>query len=159
MIVLGIETSCDETACAITSGNDMLSNIVSSSVHLHKIYGGVVPEIASRFHLEYLYKVVTDALKQSKKTLKDVDLIAVTYGPGLSGSLLTGISFAKTLSYALNKPLIGVNHILAHLFSNFINKRLNAIGSSLFIFIPYNSVYSIPNFVESSLIFQFPKGL
>lgn len=117
MITLGIETSCDETSVAITSGRRVLSNIVTSSVHLHKKYGGVVPEIASRYHVEYIIEVLEKALERSGKSLKSVDLVAVTNGPGLVGALLTGISLAKSLSYSLGAALIGVNHILAHLYS------------------------------------------
>lgn len=121
MITLGIETSCDETSASITSGRRVLSNIVSSSVHLHKKYGGVVPEIASRFHVEYILEVISKALDDSGKELKDIKLISVTNSPGLVGALLTGISVAKALSYSLSVPLIGVNHVLAHLYSAFLN--------------------------------------
>lgn len=121
MFTLGIETSCDETSVSVTSGKAVLSNIVSSSVHLHKKYGGVVPEIASRFHVEFILEVLDKALVESGKSLKDIDLIAVTNGPGLVGALLTGISMGKSLSYSLKIPLIGVNHVLAHLYSIFLN--------------------------------------
>jgi len=121
MITLGIETSCDETGVSVVEDNIVLANVVSSSVHLHKRYGGVVPEIASRFHVEYIAEVLADALKSAGMTLGDIDLIAVTSGPGLVGALLTGISTAKALSYSLNKPLIAVNHILAHLYSAFLS--------------------------------------
>jgi len=123
MITLGIETSCDETSVAITSGRKVLSNVVTSSVHLHKKYGGVVPEIASRYHVEYIVEVLESALKCSGKSLKSVDLVAVTNGPGLVGALLTGISLAKAMSYSLGVPLIGVNHILAHLYSSFLTEK------------------------------------
>ena len=122
MLTLGIETSCDETSASVTSGARVLSNIVSSSVHLHKKYGGVVPEIASRFHVEYIIEVLRKALEDSGKSLKDIKLVAVTNGPGLVGALLSGISLAKSISYSLEKPLIGVNHILAHLYSSFLNE-------------------------------------
>ena len=121
MITLGIETSCDETSVSITDGNSVLSNIVSSSVHMHKKYGGVVPEIASRFHVEYIVEVLSKALEDSGKRLSDVKLVAVTNGPGLVGALLTGVSIAKSISYSLKVPLIGVNHILAHLYSPFLS--------------------------------------
>lgn len=121
MLTLGIETSCDETGVSITDGRKVLSNIVSSSVHLHKRYGGVVPEIASRFHVEYIIEALSKALDGSGRKLGDIKLIAVTSGPGLVGALLTGISLAKSLSYCLKVPLIGVNHILAHLYSAFLN--------------------------------------
>ncbi|MFA6321626.1 MAG: tRNA (adenosine(37)-N6)-threonylcarbamoyltransferase complex transferase subunit TsaD [Candidatus Omnitrophota bacterium] len=123
MLTLGIESSCDETSVSLTNGRKILANVVSSSVHLHKKYGGVVPEIASRFHVEYIVEVLSEALKKSGKDLKDVELIAVTNGPGLVGALLTGISMAKSISYSLNKPLIGVNHILAHLYSSFLSEN------------------------------------
>jgi len=123
MLTLGIETSCDETSVSVTSGRTVLSNIVSSSVHLHKKYGGVVPEIASRFHVEFILEVLDKALKDSRKRLADIGLIAVTNGPGLVGALLTGISLGKSLSYSLNVPLIGVNHVLAHLYSSFLNDK------------------------------------
>ena len=117
MLTLGIETSCDETSVSVTEGKRVLSNIVSSSVHLHKLYGGVVPEIASRFHVEYIIEVLSQALKGSGKKLSDIGLVAVTNGPGLVGALLVGISLAKSISYSLKVPIIGVNHILAHLYS------------------------------------------
>lgn len=123
MLTLGIETSCDETSVSVTEGKAVLSNIVSSSVHLHSKYGGVVPEIASRFHVEYIIDVLEKALRDSGKSLHDMELIAVTNGPGLVGALLTGISLAKSLSYALKVPIIGVNHVLAHLYSAFLSKE------------------------------------
>ena len=122
MITLGIETSCDETGVSVTEGRRVLSNVVSSSVHLHKKYGGVVPEIASRFHVEYIMEVLESALKQARKRPKDIELVAATSSPGLVGALLTGISMAKALSYSLKVPLIGVNHVLAHLYSAFLNE-------------------------------------
>ncbi len=121
MLTLGIETSCDETSAALTEGRKVLSNVVSSSVHLHKKYGGVVPEIASRFHVEYIVEVVKKALAAAGKRLEDVELISVTNGPGLVGALLIGVSFAKSLSYSLGVPLIGVNHIVAHIYSSFLS--------------------------------------
>lgn len=122
MLTLGIETSCDETGAALTDGGRVLSNVVTSSVHLHKKYGGVVPEIASRYHVEYIIEVLSAALKTARKDLSEVKLVAVTNGPGLVGALLTGISLAKSISYSLKLPVIGVNHILAHLYSSFLNE-------------------------------------
>jgi len=122
MLTLGIETSCDETSVSVTDGRDVLSNIVSSSVHLHKKYGGVVPEIASRFHVEYILEVLDKALESSGRRLKEVKLIAVTNGPGLVGALLTGVSLAKSLSLSLRVPMIGVNHVLSHLYSAFLSE-------------------------------------
>ena len=123
MIILGIETSCDETGISVTEGRKVLSNAISSSIHLHKRYGGVVPEIASRFHTEYIIEVLSRALADAGRSLDDIELIAVTDGPGLVGSLLTGISLAKSISYALDIPLVGVNHILAHLYSSFLSDK------------------------------------
>lgn len=122
MLTLGIETSCDETGAAVTSGRQVLSSVVTSSLHLHKKYGGVVPEIASRYHVEYIVEAVDEALKLAGKKLADINLVAVTNGPGLVGALLTGISFAKALSYGRGIPVIGVNHVLAHLYSSFLNE-------------------------------------
>ena len=122
MLTLGIETSCDETSVSVTRGTKVLSNIVTSSVHLHKKYGGVVPEIASRYHVEFIIEVLAAALKSSGKGLGDMKLVAVTNGPGLVGALLVGISLAKSISYGRGLPIIGVNHILAHLYSSFLNE-------------------------------------
>jgi len=133
MITLGIETSCDETACAVIKNGTVLSSIVSSSVKLHEPYGGVVPEIASRFHLEYIGDVFQKSFKKANVLPCAIDLIAVTNGPGLAGSLLTGISFAKALGYALRLPVIGVNHLEAHLYANFVSKNKKSIPMFPFI--------------------------
>ena len=122
-MTLGIESSCDETSVALTEGRRVLANCVTSSVHLHSKYGGIVPEIASRYHVEYISYVLSSALKDAKKKLKDVELVAVTRGPGLIGALLIGVSTAKALSYALGVPLIGVNHVLAHIYSIFLGRK------------------------------------
>lgn len=124
MLTLGIETSCDETSCAVLSGRDAVkSNIISSSLFHHQPFGGVVPEIASRHCLEQIDAVYKQALKKARVQARQLDLIAVTKGPGLIGSLLVGVCFAKTLSYQLKIPLIGVNHLEAHLAANFIGAR------------------------------------
>ena len=123
MLVLGIDTSCDETAVSIVKdGEKVLSNVVLSSLKLHKKFGGVVPEIACRTHLELITYAVNQALGGAKVGLGDIDLIAVTFGPGLVGSLLVGISIAKSFSFAGNIPLVGINHLEAHLESAFINR-------------------------------------
>ncbi|PMQ01772.1 MAG: tRNA (adenosine(37)-N6)-threonylcarbamoyltransferase complex transferase subunit TsaD [Dictyoglomus sp. NZ13-RE01] len=123
MIVLGIETSCDETSIALVKeGKEILSNIISSQVDIHKIYGGVVPEIASRLHAERINSLLKLALDSAHIRFKDIDLISVTYGPGLVGALWVGITMAKTISLALNKPLIGVNHLVGHIFANFLRE-------------------------------------
>ena len=119
--ILAIESSCDETAAAvIRNGREVLSNVISSQIELHKLYGGVVPEIASRKHIEKINQVVEEALKEANTTLDDVDAIAVTYGPGLVGALLVGVAFAKSIAYAKQKPLVGVHHIEGHISANYI---------------------------------------
>lgn len=123
MKVLGIETSCDETAAAVVQdGQKMLSNVVASSVDLHAAYGGVVPEIAARSHLESILPVIDEALAQAKTAWSDIDAIAVTEGPGLIGSLLIGVLTARTLAIVKNKPLIPVNHVEAHVYASFITE-------------------------------------
>lgn len=118
MIVLGIESSCDETACSIVrDGRDILSNVISSQIDLHKEYGGVVPELACRRHIDVIIPVIDEALKDAGLTLDQIDLIAVAHGPGLIGALFIGLNTAKGLSLALQKPLIGVNHLEAHLYA------------------------------------------
>jgi len=121
MYVLGIETSCDETAVSIVKdGREILSAEVSSSLRFHSQYGGVIPEIASRMHLEAITCVADAALKKSRLKLKDIGLISVTNGPGLLGSLVVGISFAKSLSISLGIPLLGINHLYSHIYANFL---------------------------------------
>jgi N6-L-threonylcarbamoyladenine synthase len=121
VLILAIESSCDETAAAVVeNGRNVLSNIISSQIEIHKQFGGVVPEIASRKHIENIGDVVNEALVEAGVNENDIDAIAVTYGPGLVGALLVGINYAKGLSYAWGKPLIGVNHIEGHIFANFI---------------------------------------
>jgi len=120
LIVLGIETSCDETASAISEDGKILSSFISTQ-KIHKKYGGVVPEIASREHDKILNQMVFDTLNDSKKSIYDIDGIAVTQGPGLSGTLLSGVCFAKGLSLGLNIPIIGINHLEAHIFANFLS--------------------------------------
>ena len=126
MNILAIESSCDETAAAIVrDGRNVLSNIISSQIDIHKLYGGVVPEIASRKHIEKVIQVVDEALCEAKLTMKEIDAVAVTYGPGLVGALLVGVSAAKAIAFAHNKPLIGVHHIEGHISANYIeNKEL-----------------------------------
>lgn len=123
-LALGIETSCDETAAAVIyQGNTILSNIVLSQIDIHQKYGGVVPEIASRHHIEAIFPVINEALETAQVTLDDLEVIAVTYGPGLVGSLLVGVAAAKSLAFALDKPLVGVNHIEGHIYANFLNNQ------------------------------------
>lgn len=122
--ILAIESSCDETAASvIKNGREVLSNIISSQIDTHKAFGGVVPEIASRKHIEIIDFVIDEALNVAKKTFKEIDAIAVTYAPGLVGALLVGISHAKALAYALKKPLIPVHHIEGHICANYIEYK------------------------------------
>lgn len=124
MQILAIETSCDETAVSIVkNGREIKSNIIDSQIEKHKIFGGVVPEIASRMHTEKINICVREALTQATLTLDDIDAIAVTYGPGLVGALLVGVAFAKGLSFAKNKPLIGVHHIEGHIAANYLEYK------------------------------------
>ena len=120
-LILGIESSCDETAAAVVkNGREMLSNVINSQIDIHKKYGGVVPEIASRCHIEAINTVIDEALSSAGVTLSDIDAIAVTYGPGLVGALLVGVSTAKALAYAAKKPLVPVHHIKGHICANYV---------------------------------------
>lgn len=119
--ILAVESSCDETAAAVVAdGTKVLSNIINSQADLHKKYGGVVPEVASRMHIEVIDSVVREALSEAKLTINDIDAVAVTYAPGLVGSLLVGLSYAKSFAFAADKPLIGVHHIEGHLSANYL---------------------------------------
>lgn len=120
-LILGIESSCDETAAAVVKGGrEVLSNVINTQIDLHKKYGGVVPEIASRKHIESIDEVVQEALESANVTIDDIDAVAVTYGPGLVGALLVGVSFAKAYAYAAKKPLVPVHHIKGHIMANFL---------------------------------------
>lgn len=124
IVVLGIESSCDETSVAVVkNGREVLSNVINTQISIHELYGGVVPEIASRNHVENISPVMKEALKEANIQIDDIDGIACTYGPGLVGALLVGVSYAKALSYAANKPLIGVNHIQGHIAANYITYK------------------------------------
>lgn len=121
VLILAIESSCDETAAAVVkNGRTVLSNIISSQIELHKLYGGVVPEIASRKHIEKINQVIEEALEEADTTLDDLDAIGVTYGPGLVGALLVGVAEAKAISFAKNIPLVGVHHIEGHIAANYV---------------------------------------
>ena len=122
ILTLGIESSCDETAAAVLrGGRELLSNVISTQIPLHRKYGGVVPEIASRRHIVNVMPVIDEALRNAEVALPDIDQIAVTHGPGLVGALLVGVSAAKALAFARNVPLIGVNHLEGHIFANFLS--------------------------------------
>ena len=131
IITLGIESSCDETSVAVVkNGREVLSNVINSQIKIHEKFGGVVPEIASRNHVEAISDVTKKALEEAKITFDDIDNIACTYGPGLVGALLVGVSYAKGLSYALNKPLTGTNHIEGHIAANYISHK--DLGGSIY---------------------------
>lgn len=124
ILIMGIESSCDETSVAIVkNGREVLSNVIDTQISIHEKFGGVVPEIASRNHVEAISNVTKKSVKEAGVEMNQVDAIACTYGPGLVGALLVGVSYAKALSYALNKPLIGVNHIEGHIAANYISHK------------------------------------
>lgn len=155
MLVLGIETSCDETSISVVRAKKVLSNVVTSSVKLHEKFGGVVPEVACRHHVEYILHVLGRSLKEAGVKLKDLDLISVTYGPGLVGALLVGITLAKSLSFSLKIPLVGVNHLVAHVYSNMLDKKSPAypfIG--LIISGGHTSLYYVKGVTDFKLLGQ-----
>ncbi len=156
MIVLGLETSCDETSAAIVKdGAKILSNTVASSLEFHKKYGGVIPEIASRMQLETITGITESALKKAKIELKEVDLISVTNRPGLVGSLLVGISFAKALSLSLNKPLIGVDHVSSHFYANFLaGRKIKLPFIGLVVSGGHTSIFFVRDFDRIDLLGQ-----
>lgn len=124
VLILAIESSCDETAASVVkNGREVLSNVISSQIDLHTLYGGVVPEIASRKHIEKINQVIEEALREAGVTLQDITAIAVTYGPGLVGALLVGVSEAKAISFATGIPLVGVHHIEGHISANYIENK------------------------------------
>ena len=124
ILIMGIESSCDETSISIVkNGREILSNVIDTQIPIHEKFGGVVPEIASRNHVEAISSVMKKAINDANVKLEDIDAIACTYGPGLVGALLVGVSYAKALSYAINKPLVGVNHIKGHIAANYITYK------------------------------------
>jgi N6-L-threonylcarbamoyladenine synthase len=162
MNILGVETSCDETAAAVVKdGSQVLSNIVATSLKDHQKYGGIIPEIASRRQLELITAVTERSLQAAKIKLQNIDVIAVTQEPGLIGSLLVGVSFARALAAALKKPLVPVNHIQAHLYSAFLQTKpgrpattpkLPVVG--LIVSGGHTSLYFIRNFKKFELLGQ-----
>lgn len=156
MIVLGIESSCDETSAAVVKdGRKILANSVASSLNFHKKYGGVIPEIASRLQLETITGITQDAIQRSKIRLKDIDLISVTNGPGLIGSLLVGISFAKALSLSLNKPILGVNHVYSHFYANFLaGEKIKLPFIGLVVSGGHTNLYYVRDFDKIELLGQ-----
>ncbi|MEN6411974.1 MAG: tRNA (adenosine(37)-N6)-threonylcarbamoyltransferase complex transferase subunit TsaD [Veillonellales bacterium] len=155
-LVLGLETSCDETSAAvILNGRTILSNIISSQVPLHQKYGGVVPEIASRKHIENVIPVLHEALAEAGISLSQLDAIGVTYGPGLVGALLVGVATAKALAFSVNVPLIGVNHLEGHIFANFLNQpELVPPFVALVVSGGHTSLVKVKNYNEFELLGQ-----
>ena len=150
MYTLGIETSCDETSCAVTKNCEVISNITISSLKEHKKYGGVIPEIATRAHLKNINRVFELALKTANITKKKIDLIAVTNRPGLIGALVVGVNFAKAMSLALKKPLIGINHLHAHFFAPYLdyNNKIKFPFLSLVVSGGHTEIYQVKSFNE-----------
>lgn len=154
IVCLAIESSCDETSVAIVkNGREVLSNIIFSQIDIHKKYGGVVPEIASRQHTECINIVVKEALDKANMTFDDIDIIGATYGPGLVGALLVGLSAAKGIAYALNKPLVPVNHIKGHVFANFIeNKELKPPFVCMIVSGGHTHIVNVKNYSEFEIL-------
>ena len=154
VLILGIESSCDETSIAVVkNGREVLSNVISSQIDIHKLYGGVVPEIASRNHVMNIDGVLNESLKQANVTIEDIDAIAVTYGAGLLGALIVGVNFAKALSYKTGKPLIAVNHIEGHIAANYIeHKDLKPPFACLIVSGGHTALCKMNTFTDRSLI-------
>lgn len=152
--ILAIESSCDETAASVVqNGRQVLSNIISSQIDLHTLYGGVVPEIASRKHIEKMNQVIEEALKEAGVTLEDITAIAVTYGPGLVGALLVGVSAAKAIAFATGKPLVGVHHIEGHISANYIeNKQLEPPFACLVVSGGHTHLVMVKDYGEYEII-------
>lgn len=153
ILILGIETSCDETSVAVVkNGREVLSNIISSQIEIHKRFGGVVPEVASRNHIMAIDNVLNEALEKANVTLGDIDAIAVTYGAGLIGALMVGVSFAKTLAYALNKPLIAVNHIQGHVAANYLGTDLKPPFTALVVSGGHTAIIDVKNYTKFKML-------
>ena len=155
MLVLGIESSCDETAAAVVSNGKMFSNVIASQIADHSPYGGVVPEIASRKHIEAINIVLKKALNDADVALSEIEGIAVTRGPGLIGSLLIGLSTAKALAYALNIPFVGVNHLEGHIAAAFLAEKVPAFPFiALVVSGGHTSIYLVKNYHDFQLLGQ-----
>ncbi len=154
LITLGIESSCDETSISVLKGGrEVLSNIISSQIDIHKTFGGVVPEIASRKHVEVINQIIDEALREAKIEYKDIDIVAATRGPGLIGALLVGLNAAKAMAYALKKPLVPINHILGHVCANYIsNVDLEPPFISLIVSGGHTYLVKVVNYCEVELI-------
>ena len=153
MKILGIESSCDETACAVVEdGRKVLSNIVATSLEEHKLYGGVVPEIASRRHAESISGVVKEALEKADCTMNDIEAIAVTYAPGLIGALLVGVNFAKGLSFATGTPLVPVHHLRGHIASNYISSDVKPPFLCLVVSGGHSHIVAVNDYTDFEII-------
>ena len=153
---MAIESSCDETSVAILrGGRDVLSNVIASQIDVHKVFGGVVPEIASRHHLSNINRVTEEALKEANVKMRDIDLIGVTYGPGLVGALLIGLAMAKAFSLATGKPLVGVHHIQGHICANYIeHKNLEPPFMALVISGGHTNIVEVTDYNECRILGQ-----
>ena len=152
-LILGIETSCDETAAAVVeNGKNMLSNVVSSQIDVHNAFGGVVPEIASRKHTETIVRVIDQAMKTSGTASEEIGAVAVTQGPGLVGSLMVGISTAKALAFSWEKPLVGVNHLEAHIASAHIENEIDFPFVALIVSGGHTNLYMVRGFLDFELL-------
>jgi len=154
ILILGIESSCDETSVAVVkNGREVLSMVTNTQIDIHKLYGGVVPEIASRNHVMNIDSVYSEALKQAKVTIDDIDAIAVTYGAGLLGALIVGVNFAKALAYSTGKPLVAVNHIEGHIAANYIaHKDLKPPFACLIVSGGHTALVEMKSYTERKLI-------
>ncbi len=152
-LILGIETSCDETSVAVVrDGKKLLSNIVSSQIDIHNAFGGVVPEIASRMHTEIILQVINQAILEAEISVNEVDAIAVTQGPGLIGSLMVGISTAKALAFSFDKPLVGVNHLEAHIAAAHIENKIDFPFIALIVSGGHTNLYMVRSFLDFELL-------
>ena len=155
MLILGLESSCDETACAIVQdGRKVLSNVVSSQIKIHEKFGGVVPEVAAREHLNSVNSVIKEAYNQAGIEPQDIDIITSTVGPGLTGCLLVGLNAAKTLSLVYNKPYVGVNHLQAHVCANFINSDLKPPFVCLLVSGGHTQIIYVEDYSKQTILAQ-----
>ena len=153
MLVLGLETSCDETAAAVLKdGDTILSNIINDQIDIHSEYGGIVPELAGRSHNERVHRVIKESLQKADLHLRDIDLIAVTMGPGLIGSLLVGLNTAKGLSYGLRKPMVGVNHLEGHILAIYLQKKVKFPFIALVVSGGHTELYRVSGFGQYKLL-------
>ncbi|MFQ5450156.1 MAG: tRNA (adenosine(37)-N6)-threonylcarbamoyltransferase complex transferase subunit TsaD [Nitrospinaceae bacterium] len=153
MLVLGIETSCDETAAAVLKdGSDLLSSVISDQIDLHSRYGGVVPELAGRCHIEKIHRVIEQSLREAGITLRDIDLIAATMGPGLVGSLLVGLNTAKGIAYSSKIPLLGINHLEGHLLAVFLEETMEFPFLGLCVSGGHTDLYGVNGFCDYTLL-------